>query len=225
MSTDARPSAGTLPAPQTLADLPPALARRLTAAGQKRRWRRGDVVLQQGSRCAAVVVCAEGKLRASQGTPSGHETLLRFMLSGELMGVPNVLAGSPFPISVVAAGPATTLHIERQHFIELLRGDAEAALAIAVLLSHRVAELFRYIEMSSSHSLRERVLFSLRRVARLHGERDGAGHTRLRLTQGDLAMASGASRQRVHLALQALQLEGRVRLGYGQLTLLDKSLG
>ena len=225
MSTDDRYPAGSLPSPQTLADLPATLALRLAAAGQRRRWRRGDVVLRQGSRTDAVVICHEGRLRASQGTPSGDETLLRFMLPGELMGVPNVLAGSPFPVSVVATGPASTLHIEGQAFIGMLRGDAEAALAMAVLLSHRVAELFRFIEMTRSHSLRDRVLFSLRRVARLHGERDGNGRTRLRLTQAELAMASGASRQRVHLALQTLQAEGRLQLGYGQLTLLDEGLG
>ena len=88
MSTDDRYPAGSLPSPQTLADLPATLARRLAAAGQRRRWRRGDVVLRQGSRTDAVVICHEGRLRASQGTPSGDETLLRFMLPGELMGVP-----------------------------------------------------------------------------------------------------------------------------------------
>jgi DNA-binding GntR family transcriptional regulator len=42
---------------------------------------------------------------------------------------------------------------------------------------------------------------------------------RLKATQAELANAAGASRQRVHLALKQLQAQGRLKLGYGWVTL------
>lgn len=216
-STDA--SASNSPQ-ERLQHLPPAVATALQAAGQVHHWRRGQVVLHQGQHSGALVVAGQGRLAAMLGSAGGQHTLLRWLDEGELVGLPDVLAHLPSPVSIVAQGQASTLHIEREAFVAVLQQQPEGAIGVAVLLARRVGELFRYIEMTASRPLPERLRFALRRLARSQAQPDGAGGLRLHLTQAELATAAGASRQRVHLALQQLQTSGQVRLGYGTVTLL-----
>lgn len=205
---------------ERLRDLPPALADALLQSGRQRSWRRGQMVMRQGDPCDALVVALEGRLAATLGRSDGHDTLLRWLDPGELLALPAVLGGMRATVSVEAQGPARTLHVPRATFIALLRSHPEGAISIAVLLSRRLGALFRFAEHHSSRSLAERLDHALQRLARSQGQPDDAGGVRLKATQAELAHAAGASRQRVHLALKALQAQGRLELGYGWVRLL-----
>ncbi len=202
---------------ETLQDLPAEVAQAMQDAGRQRRWRRGQVLLQQGQLLDAVVVCLEGRLDIMLAAPTGRDTLLRWMQPGEIVGLPTVLAGLPFPATIRAAGAATTLHVERKAFVAILEQHPHGAIAVAVLLSHRLAEVFRFIEKTSQQPLPERVSYALERLARQHGQPAKGGMLRLKITQSDLATAAAGSRQRVHLELMRLQSLGVVELGYGSI--------
>lgn len=206
---------------ERLQDLPPEVGAALMTVGTRRQWRRGQVVAHQGVTSGSLVVVLQGRLAANLASPDGRDTLLRWLDEGELVGLSDVLAGLPVPVTVKAQGPAQTLHVERHDFIQALRAHPEGAIGIAVLLSRRLGELFRYLEMSSTRPLADRVAYALQRLARSHGALSPDGSLRLSVTQAELAMAAGASRQRVHLELQRLQSEGRLRLGYRTVTLLS----
>jgi CRP/FNR family transcriptional regulator, cyclic AMP receptor protein len=202
---------------ETLKDLPADVAQAMQDAGHQRRWRRGQVLLQQGDLHDAVMVCLQGRLDIMLAGPTGRDTLLRWLKPGEIVGLPTVLAGLPFPATIQAAGPAATLHVERKAFVNILKRHPEGAIAVAVLLSHRVAEVFRFIEKTSQRPLPERVTYALARLARQHGQPVKGDVLRLNITQSDLATAAAGSRQRVHLELMRLQSQGVVELGYGSI--------
>jgi CRP-like cAMP-binding protein len=209
---------------EALQDLPQDMAKALMAVGTKRLWRRGELVQNQGEKQGDVVVCLKGRFAVMVAGPSGSVTLLRFVVQGELVGVHTVLAGMPAPTSIVANGSGETVHIKRSDFVGVMTRHPEGAIGIAILLSHRLAELFRYVEMTSHRSLTERVTYALRRLARRNGERDKKGITRLKVTQGELADAAGASRQRVHLELKRLESLDLIELGYGQVIIKTDKL-
>lgn len=208
-----------------LDDLPAALAQAMLAAGQRRTWRSGQTVLRQGQPSGGITVCLSGKLAAVLHGADGHDTLLRWLEVGELFGLTDALAGLPAPTQIVARGPSQTLHLAREHFTALLRQHPDGAIAVAELVSRRLCELFRFIELSAARPLADRVDFALRRLAATHGERDARGHTVLKVTQAELAMAAGASRQRVHGELKRLAAAGRLTLGYGRVTLHAPTAG
>jgi CRP-like cAMP-binding protein len=210
---------------ERLQDLPPALAEALLATGLQRPWRRGQQVMRQGTPCDSLVVALQGKLAVHLASANGRDTLLRWLDDGELVGLPAVLAGMPATVNIVAQGPARTLHVARADFIALLQRHPDGAIATAVLVSRRLGELFRFLELSQGRPLPDRVAYALQRLARNQGEADATGGWRLKITQAELADAAGASRQRVHLVLRQLQAAGRIRLGYGWVTLLAGSGG
>ena len=162
----------------------------------------------------------QGRLAVDLAGPSGADTLIRFLNEGELVGIATALAGTPAPTSIVSNNASQTLHIERNAFIQVLKDHPEGAIAVVVLLSHRLTELFRFIEMTSNRSLTERVRYALSRLAVRNGKVNDSGETVLDVTQADMAKAAGASRQRVHLELQRLQALGVISLGYGSITVL-----
>ena len=207
-----------------LQDLPVDVRQALMDIGTMRSWRRGDMIQKQGQTIGQVVVCLKGKFAAMVAGPSGNDTLLRFLTQGEIVGLSTVLADLPAPNAIVANGPAETLHITRQDFINVLTRYPQGAVSVAVLLSHRLAELIKYVEMTSHRTLNERVIYALGRLARSNGEPSKTGAILLKLTQGELATATGASRQRVHLELKRLEAMGLIELGYGQVIIKTNRL-
>jgi CRP-like cAMP-binding protein len=216
-----RPALPAIAAPgERLQDLPAALADDLLACGVQRQWQRGQQLMRQGTPCDSLVVALQGRLAVHLAGPGGRDTLLRWLDDGELVGLPGVLAGLPATVDIVAQGPARTLHVARADFLGLLQRHPDGAIATAVLVSRRLGEVFRMLEMGQGRSLTDRVDDALQRLAQRQGLADADGSLRLKITQTELADAAGASRQRVHLVLQQLQQQGRIRLGYGWVTLL-----
>ncbi len=209
---------------ECLQDLPTALADALLATGVQRQWQRGQQLMRQGTPCDSLWVALQGRLAVHLASPNGRGTLLRWLDKGEVVGLPAVLAGLPATVDIVAQGPARTLHVARADFLDLLHRHPDGAIATAVLVSRRLGEVFRLLEMGRGRSLAERVDYALQRLAQRQGQAAADGSLRLKITQSELADAAGASRQRVHLVLQQLQQQGRIRLGYGWVTLLPDTV-
>jgi CRP-like cAMP-binding protein len=207
-----------------LEDLPAEVRQAFRQVGVQRSWRRGEFIQKQGQKQEHVMVCLKGRFAVMVAGPSGNDTLLRFLIQGEIVGLPTVLANIPAPNTIVASNAAETLHIPRQDFLSVLTRYPQGAIGVAVLLSHRLAELFRYVEMTSHRTLNESVIYALRRLARRNGEPGQAGTTLLKVTQDELATATSASRQRVHLELKRLQAMGLIDLGYGQVIIKTDKL-
>lgn len=132
-----------------------------------------------------------------------------------------MLGDAPVPVDLVAVGDVEVLIVPREPLLEFLARDAAASLAVARLLSLRINELFDIIFIRAEDTLGSRVWATLQRIAAENGVRR-EDRTLLRISQGDLAAAVGASRQRVNTELRKLQAEGKIRLGYRWLEILSQ---
>lgn len=194
--------------------LPADCAERMRRAGHVRRYRQGAVVMQRGQPVSAVMVLLSGRMRTLANGANGEVLLIRWLEPGEAVGVASALTQLPFQIDLEASGPCEALWIPTADFVAALHSDAAAGVAVARMLSLRVAELFDHVVAQSEGLLTDRLRAVLVNIGAVNGERLQDGALRLRITQGDLADAVGASRQRVNEALHALQASGEVRLGY-----------
>lgn len=201
--------------------LPQEAIDQLYAAGREVLWRRGDRVARRGVQLSSIMIVVDGRLGASTMMPFGEENLLGWLRDRELFGVPSVLAESPFPVDITADSDSRVLHVARGDFLRVVEDVPGATSGVSVMLSHRLVQLFDVIDSSGYRSLGDRLLSHLRRLAAQHGLRDGEGHVELKIAQGDLAAAVGASRQRIHIELHKLQSVGELRLSYRKVVLLD----
>lgn len=205
-----------------LANLPAASSRRLMAMGIRRIFQDGQLIQKRGDSAQHALVLLSGRLRSVGYTDGGIEQLSRWMERGEVSGFSSVLGDAPVPVDLIAEGKVELLVLPRQPLLEFLAEDALVCLAVARALSLRVNELFDMIFIRAEDTLSARVWATLQRLAAENGER-GAGSVMLRISQGDLAHAVGASRQKVNLKLRQLQDEGRVRLGYRWIEIVEAS--
>lgn len=203
-----------------MAALPAHSARRLRDIGIRRSYRDNQTLQQRGDAARHVLVLLSGRLRSVAYTAGGTEQLTRWLEPGEVSGFSSVLGDAPVPVDLVAVGDVEVLIVPREPLLDFLAGDAAASLAVARALSLRINELFDIIFIRAEDALGSRVLSTLTRIAADNGV-PRANRTVLRISQGDLALAVGASRQRVNAELRKLQSEGKVRLGYRWMEILD----
>lgn len=204
----------------SLGTLSPQAERALHLVGSRRKWANGKVLIARGQTSQTAILVLSGRLRVVTISPGGEEHLMRWLEPGEITGLSSVLADTPFPADLIAAGPTEVLHIDRQRLIDLIRTDGETALAIVRVLSLRVIQLVDIITEHALVSLEHKVWSALQRLATYHGI-PVPGGIKLRVSQSDIARAVAASRQRVNIQLQRLQHRGLIRLEYRCITLFE----
>lgn len=203
-----------------MAELPARSARRLREIGIRRCYRDNQTLQQRGDAARHALVLLSGRLRSVAYTAGGTEQLTRWLEPGEFSGFSSVLGDAPVPVDLVAVGDVEVLIVPRGPLLEFLGSDAAASLVVARALSLRINELLDIIFIRAEDALGARVLSTLRRIAADNGV-PRENRTMLRISQGDLALAVGASRQRVNAELRKLQAEGKVRLGYRWMEVLS----
>lgn len=196
-----------------LANFPEPSMQRLRAIGIKRTFHDGQLVQKRGDSAHHVLVVLSGRLRSVGYTAGGAEQFTRWMEPGEISGFSSVLGNAPVPVDLVAAGDVELLILPSQPLLEVLASDALASLAVARALSLRVNELFDMIFIRAEETLNARVWATLQRIAAENGK-PAHGNVVLLISQGDLAHAVGASRQKVNVELRKLQAQQKIRLGY-----------
>ena len=198
----------------------------LRPIARPRRWRDGAVVLRGGDVPDAALLIVSGRLRLSGTSAAGEEVLFRWFEPNEFVGLASVVGDLPFAVDAVANGDCETLHFERLRLLALLREDAEAALLIARLISRYAWDVTHLVIAQTGQGLTARVLSVLNRLADHSSVAQGHAEGRmLKISQGDIASAVGASRQRVNIELHKLEAMGRIRLGYRHLVLLERAPG
>jgi CRP/FNR family transcriptional regulator, cyclic AMP receptor protein len=193
------------------ADSPEADLRSLSAAATVRHYRRGQLVVQEGDPGDALLVLAEGSLKAVSTSVHGEELLLAVVEPGETVGELAVADGGCRSATLVALSDCTLLRLPRG--VVLAVAERSPVLARALMAS--LAGTIRRLTGSAADLV---FLDAPRRIAKLLLTlATGAGHLVVRtgLTQSELAERVGASRQTLNAALQGFQRRGWISV-HGQ---------
>ncbi|MNH32801.1 hypothetical protein D3C79_932700 [compost metagenome] len=90
----------------------------------------------------------------------------------------------------------------------------------ALLMSQKLRLVFIALEQQSLLTAGPRVAHRLLQIAAGYGEMEGSRRL-LQLSQEQLALMLSLSRQTTNQVLKSLQQEGALRLGYGEIEILD----
>lgn len=186
------------------ADLPEPDLQRLAAASSARRYRRGQFVVHEGDPGDALLVVAEGSLKAVTTSPHGEELLLAVVEPGESVGELTVADGGERSATVAALTDAAVVRIPRESVLAV----AEHSPALTRALLGSLARTVRRLTGDAADLV---FLDTPRRVAKLllsMAPAAGPPRVHLGLTQSELAERVGATRQTVNAALQGFQRRG-----------------
>jgi len=164
-----------------------------------------------------------GVVRVFVTAPDGRTMTIRYCRSGELLGVMSLFSDEfTEPATKQALVDTQLLRMSPATVRALAERDLRVARALMVELSERARNFVNEIPRTTFTSVRQRVARQLLDLASTdqHG-REPNGELVVRITQQDLADASGTVREVVVRALRQLRDAGVVRTERDRIVVLD----
>jgi len=196
----------------------------LRAAGRRRRFPRGSILVLEGSDPEEVLLLESGRVKVGYETADGREVLLAVRGPGAVLGELSALDGEPRVATVTAIEDVEATTVSVSGFHEFLRGRPDATLSLLRTLTRRLRESDRKRVEFAAWDTVGRVARLLLELAAEHGEElaDGGGvRINLPLSQQELAAWTASSREAVNKALRALRARGWVTTHRRAIVILD----
>lgn len=130
-----------------------------------RRYSAGETVFERGSESREVLFIAQGAVNVVNFTVAGREVAFATLRAGECFGELAAIDGQPRSASVVAVEKTMLAILPSDHFLDLLRENAEITFRLLQRLTHMVRSGDVYIMELSTLAATQRVYAELLRRA------------------------------------------------------------
>jgi CRP/FNR family transcriptional regulator len=200
-----------------LADLPPELAERLRAKGERADYPAGTTVYRAGAAPQTALVVS-GLLRVYLMSVEGRQVTVRYARPGDVLGIA-VLVGGPARTGVQAVEPAGLFRISLRTLTAAARTDPRVGWAIAEELNRRLYDTLEQTAVNAFGSVRQRVAAHLLDLA--SAEQHPHGQLVARVSQQELADAAGSVREVVARVLREFRVAGIVATAADSVVVLD----
>jgi len=184
-----------------------------------KHFQRNEVIFHHDDPAGHVFLIASGTVKVSVPEEGGQEVVIALHRGGDVFGEISLFDEGPRSATVTAMTETTMFALANRDFMDVLRGSPDAMRQLLALLARR-------IRLSTGH-IEDLVFLDLHgRVAKLlldQNELMGTPNV-IELTQEDLASFVGATRVAVNRVLVDLERQGAVKLGRGQVDLVDLAL-
>ena len=197
--------------------LEPAVRDALVSHLRPRRYRRGQVVFNDGELGDCLHVIQSGRLDVSVATASGRTITLRIVQPGEIVGEMALVRPEHRRLGrAVALEAAETLALHQRDFETLRALHPSVDRFLVAVLSDRVARTSQLVvDLLQPPDVRV-----WRRLAVLA---EAYGPDSIKMSQDDLAHAAGTVRQTVNRVLRIAAHDGVVEVGRGSIRVLDRA--
>ena len=187
--------------------------RALLLAGEHLNLHTGEMLYRQGDAAGGFIGIVSGSFKVSTLREDGREGILAVIEAGNWVGETSLFDHLPRPHDVTALEPAEVLVVGCSEF-EKLMASATFARAMGLLLSNRVRLLYGLVEDAMLRSIRTRIARRLMALAR--GDATLARDCRsvIPISQEQLAMMLGVTRQTLSKELKTLERDGVLLVGY-----------
>lgn len=213
---------------QTLLDshwfqgLPDAVIEQMISDAKVKNYADGQYLYSKGDEPDGLYTILQGAVIAEINSKEGKCAVLGILEKGSWLGEVSIFDSSPRPSDAVARGSVQLLFIPRDKFQGLLDAQPELYSHFIKQVCKRYRSVLRMLEASLIRSLPERLALRLVDLATGYSEfRAGAGGITLSVSQEELALLAGTTRQRINQELKKWEKAGWVSLGYGNITIND----
>ena len=196
-----------------LARLPRPGREAVLAAGVRRRWAPGELLVGDGDDATALLLVVEGHVVVRLNVESGARVTLAVLGPGDILGEVGLLTqDQERTADVVALDRVEALVLHRAAFERIRRSTREVDDFVMQLMARRIDRLSHRVAEAHHLPVAQRVARRLHEVALLYGS---GARVRVPLTQEDLADLAGAARPTVNVVLRRLESQGVLRQGRG----------
>ena len=188
----------------------------------KRRFKRGECIVEQGKKSNCLAIVLTGRARVVTTDTRGREVILATMNPGEYVGELSLIDNQPHSATVKAEVQTDVLILGRTEFARCLPENTSMAYAVMKGLVQRLRHADRKIESLALMDVYGRVARALLEFARP----DKAGQLvgKARVSRQDVAKLIGASREMVSRVMKDLEDRGFIELAEDGSTVIKERL-
>lgn len=178
----------------------------ISGAVIKRRFKRGEALVEQGQKSNALFILLTGRARVMTSDSRGREVILATLAQGDYLGEMSIIDNEPHSATVRAEVQTDVLQLERAEFTRCLSENTAMSLVVMRGLVKRLRQADRKIESLALLDVYGRVAHALLEEA----ETDANGQQVImgKVSRQDLAKTIGASREMVSRVMKDLETRG-----------------
>jgi CRP-like cAMP-binding protein len=173
----------------------------------KRRFKRGELIVEQGTKSNALFILLNGRARVLTADHRGREVILAVLQSGDYVGEMSLIDNEPHSATVRAEVQTDMLILGRAEFARCLPENSSLSYAILRGLVARLRAADRQIESLALLDVYGRVARTLLDMAE---EENGVKLIRNKVSRQDMAKIVGASREMVSRVMKDLEERGMI---------------
>ena len=175
----------------------------------KRRFKRGEVIVEQGKKSNALFILLNGRARVVTADSRGREVILATLQPGDHIGEMSLIDNEPHSATVRAEVQTDVLMLGRIEFARCLPENSSMAYAVMRGLVQRLRHADRKIESLALMDVYGRVARALLEFAVDDGQ--GEKLIREKISRQDIAKMVGASREMVSRVMKDLEERGFIQ--------------
>ena len=175
----------------------------------KRRFKRGEVIVEQGKKSNMLAIVLTGRARVVTTDSRGREVILATLQPGDHIGEMSLIDNEPHSATVRAEVQTDVLMLGRIEFARCLPENSSMAYAVMRGLVQRLRHADRKIESLALMDVYGRVARALLEFATETG--DGEMLIREKISRQDIAKMVGASREMVSRVMKDLEERGFIQ--------------
>jgi CRP-like cAMP-binding protein len=173
----------------------------------KRRYRRGEIIVEQGRKSDALFILLSGRARVVTSDSRGREVILAVFEPGDYLGEMSLIDNEPHSATVRAEVQTDVLVLGRSEFAACLPDASSLSYSILRGLVARLRNADRQIESLALLDVYGRVARALLDMAQ---DEEGVRVIRSKVSRQDLAKVVGASREMVSRVMKDLEERGLI---------------
>ncbi len=173
----------------------------------KRRFRRGEIIVEHLRKSNALFILLTGRARVLTSDSRGREVILAVLQPGDYVGEMSLIDNEPHSATVRAEVQTDMLILGRTEFARCLPENSSLSYAIMRGLVQRLRNADRQIESLALLDVYGRVARTLLDMAEDQGD---LKVIRTKVSRQDLAKVVGASREMVSRVMKDLEERGMV---------------
>jgi len=198
-------------------ELLPGDLRRLSDFAAPESVRRGEIIFQKGDAGNSLYAIQKGSVKISVPGGSGREAMFNILGAKEIFGEVALLDGRPRTADAIAITDCELYAINRRDFLALLHREPKLAIRIIELLCERLRRASEHFEdflfLNASGRLAKALL-------RLPYREVSPSARRIMITQQEISLLIGLSRESTNKQLRMWQDQGWLRIVRGGIVLL-----
>jgi CRP/FNR family transcriptional regulator, cyclic AMP receptor protein len=189
----------------------------LAARAVERHFAPEDSLFWEGDPAEGMFLLVEGAVKIFKTSSSGREMMLDLVAAPSSIAELPLFDGGPYPASVRAVKPATTLFLNKQDFYQACRQNPDLPLKILAVVGRRLRTLVMVVESITFGSVTKRLAKLLLDIV------EAQESPAIALTHQELASRLGTVREVVSRNLARFRVQGLVKLEGREITVADQA--